>query len=249
MSFAQVWTILRWPLAIVGLLAIVAYALPRLPEAVGGMIEFDPSGSILAPAEEGTETEAPLEIPQAELVEPPLQPPTGPVEDGAAVPIADFAVEDTLADVDAEELPLTDDPGDAAVIAFEIPDGDPSCMAGVALDVTAIAVDSPTTVAVYPSTVEDPLGVVDDLQVGEDLRATPEPIATALIEAEGRVSFGMTAGYQQYFSLGYPEGTPLVLTVAAVPPVDAQGGVVLGALEGEAADAPALRWAGTPGCE
>ena len=249
MSFAQVWTFLRWPLALLGLLAVVAYALPRLPDALGGMIEFDPSGSILAPDEGASESEVALDVPVAELAEPTLQPGTGPVTDGSATPIADFSVSETIADIDGETLTLSDDPADAIIIAFDIPPGDPGCMAAVTLNLTASEVNSPVEVGVFPSTLDDPVAVVDNQLVEDELRATPTPIALALVEGEGPVPIDITAGYQEYFLHDFPAGRPLVLTLAATTPVEPPGGASFVSANAEdEEEVPTLLWTGTPGC-
>ncbi|MEE8603493.1 hypothetical protein [Euzebya tangerina] len=250
MTFARVWTILRWPLAIIGLLAVVNYALPRLGEAAGEMIEFDASGSILAPEteDEPEEDEDALDIPDAELAPETLEPPTGPVTDGAATPVADFFVNDIVADVDQPVLVLSDDPADSAVIAFEIPPGAPACMALMNLNLTAVEVASATEVGVYASTIDDPVGVVDNQAIDGDLRATQTPMATALFETTGTVTLDITAGYQQYFTQGFAPGRPLVLTLAAVSPVETQGGVTMAASETADDSVPRLLWNGTPGC-
>jgi hypothetical protein len=248
MSFAQVWTYLRWPLAIVGLLAIVNYALPRLPEALAGMIEFDPSGSILAPDEDVSESESALDVPVAELESPTLQPGTGPVTDGAAVPVADFSVNDTIADIDTDALTLSDDTTDAVVIAFDIPAGDPGCMSAMTLDLTAAEVLSATEIGVWASTLDTPVEVVDNQLVEGDLRVGTTPMATALVEAEGQVAIDVLGGFQSYFLQDFAEGRPFVLTIMATTPVEPLGGVSFVSANVETEDVPTLLWSGTPGC-
>ncbi|CAN5286690.1 hypothetical protein BH23ACT9_BH23ACT9_31070 [soil metagenome] len=248
MTFTQVWSILRWPLAILGLLAVANYALGNLADAAGGMIEFDASGSILAPEEEATEGEDLL----ADLPEPApiatLAPGTGPVTDGAATPLADFHVNNTVADIVNDSLVLTDNPGDSIVVAFEIPEGDPGCMSVVTMTMTAEDVRSATEVGVFASTLDDPLQTVNNQQVDGDLRATGTPMAVALIESPGAITFDLTAGFQSYFTQNFAADRPFVLTLVATVPVESLGGVRFVSANTESAEAPTLLWTGTPGC-
>ncbi len=247
MTTSQVWTVLRWPLAILGLLAVVNYALPRLPEAASGMIEFDTTGSIL---DDATESEAPdeLDVAVAPLEEPTLQPGTGPVTDGTAPPIADFFVNDTVADVDSEALVLSDDPADSVVVAFDFPAGDPGCMAVVNLNLTVDDVSSPVEVGVFASTIDNPVEVVDNQQVDGDLRATSSPMAVALIQDPGVITFDVTGGFQSYFTQDFPAGKPFTLTIVPTVPVESQGGIRFAAADAGGDTAPTLLWTGTPGC-
>jgi hypothetical protein len=245
MTPSQVWIYLRWPLALLGLLAIVQYALPRLPEAVAGMVEFDPSGSILAPT---SESESDLPIPEAEIAAATLQPGSGAVADGTAQPIADFAVADTVADIDVEAMELSEAPGDAVVIAFDLPAGDPSCMASMTLSLTVADAAGATEVGVWPGTIAEPVEVVDDQLVEGDLRATPTPMATVLVEQAGPIQVDVLGGFQQYFSLDLPAEQPFVLVLQATTPVEPGGGVAFASANAQDETVPTLSWTGTPGC-
>lgn len=247
MTFNQVWTFIRWPIAILGLALVVNYALPRLAEVSGDLVEFN-GGPLLTGETESAAPEAdPLDVPVTEIGEPTLQAPTGPVTDGAATPLADYFVNDTIVDVDGT-LVLSDDPADAIVLAFDIPAGDPGCMAVMNLNLTASEVLSQTTVGVYPSTDDQPQAVVDNGSSTEDLRASDEPIATLNIGQPGTVTFDITAGYQAYFNQDFPPGRPLALTIAAIGEVGTQGGVSFVASESADEEVPRLLWTGTPGC-
>lgn len=248
MTFSQVWTYLRWPLAVIGLLLVAQYAIGNLGEAAGGMIEFDASGSILAPDDAASETEDPLDaLPTAAPVST-LEPGTGPVVDGLGGAIADLHVNDTAADVDGEELVISDDADDKVVVAFDIPAGDPGCMAVVNLSITAVDVRSPVEIGVFASTVDDPVGVQDNQELTGDLRASATPMATALLEEPGTLTLDLTAGYQEYFTLGLPATQPLVLTIAPTVPVEPLGGVSFAASETGSEAAPTLLWTGIPDC-
>lgn len=248
MTFAQVWTYLRWPLAIVGLLAIANYAISNLSMAAGGMIEFDASGSILAP-DSPSESPEPLDtaaLPDA-VPATGLQPGTGPVTDGIGTAIADFSVNDTIADATGEELVLSDDPGDIAVVAFDIPDGDPACMDVVTLNLTISDLVTATEIGVFVSSVDDPAAVPDNGAVDGDGRGSPVAIATALGGEPGTLSVDITQGYQEYFTLDLPE-RPLVLTVAPTVPVEPQGGISFESVDAGGETPPTLLWTGAPGC-
>lgn len=247
MSLSTAWALVRWPIAILGLLAIVNYALPRLGEAASGMVEFDASGSILAPAGDASESEAELDVSVADLEPQELEAPTGPVTDGVASPITDFYVNDTIADVDSPTLVISDDPADSAVVAFEIPPGDPACMAVMNLNLTASEVLSPVEIGIFASTVDDPAAVVDNQAMEGELR-TPTPMAIGLYEVPGTVTFNITAGYQDYFTQGFPPGKPLVLTVAPTVPVAPQGGLTFVSADAQSDTSPQLLWNGTPEC-
>jgi hypothetical protein len=252
MTPLQVWTILRWPLAIVLLLAVANYALGNLGEAALGMVEFDASGSILAPEdEEAVEGGDDLLADIPEAAPPPvLEPGTGPVTDGTSTAIADFFVNDTVADIDNDGLVIGDNPADSIVIAFDIPAGDPGCMAVVNMNLTAEDVRSSTEIGVFASTVDQPVDVRDNQQVDGDLRATATPMAVARVEAEGQLTLDLTTGFQEYFTQEFDAGRPFVLTVVATVPVETQGGVRFTSTEGdpEGESAPRLLWTGTPDC-
>lgn len=249
MTFAQVWTYLRWPIAILGLLAVANYALGGLGEAAGGMIEFDASGSILAPDAAATETEDPFaeDLPTAAPLAT-LEPGTGPVQDGVGIAIADFHVNDTAADVDGEELVITDDADDKIVVAFDIPEGDPTCMVVVNLRITVTEALSTTEIGVFASTVDDPVEVQDNQELTGDLRAVPEPMAIALVQAPGSLVLDVTDGFTDYFTQDFPAGRPFVLTIAPTVPVEPLGGVRFEAVDAAADDPPTLLWTGDPDC-
>ncbi|MEO2107777.1 MAG: hypothetical protein ABGZ36_19330 [Actinomycetota bacterium] len=246
MTVAKIWTIIRWPIAIVALLAVANYAYPRFLDTLDTLVEFDASGSILAPESESTETELPVStVPTAV---PTLAPPTGPVTDGQAAPIADFYVNDTVADIDGTSLILSDDPADSIVVAFDLPPGDPGCMSSLTLGLSVEDVLSTTELGIYPSSLIDAANVVDNQQVDGDLKASPSPMATALVEAEGRLELDVLGGYQSYFLLEHPPGTPFVLTVEPTIDVESQGGVRIVSANAESDASPTLTWVGTPGC-
>lgn len=247
MTFSTVWSLVRWPIALLGLIAIVNYALPRLGEAASQMVEFDATGSILAPDEGGSESEGGLDVPVADLDPQQLQAPTGPVTDGVASPIADFYINDTIADVDSPTLVISDDEADAAVLVFEIPPGDPSCMAVMNLNLTASEVLSPVEIGVFASTVEDAAAVVDNQAVEGDVRV-PTPMAVGLYGTPGTITFNITGGYQDYFNQGFPPDKPLVLTVAPTAAVSPQGGLTFVASEAQTDQSPQLLYSGTPDC-
>lgn len=247
MTSAQIWTYIRWPIAIVLLAALGNYAYPRFVESLGTLIEFDASGSILAPESETTESETPAEVLPTSV--PTLAPNTGPVTDGVSTAIADFFVNDTVADVDNESLILSDDPADAIVIAFEIPPGDPGCMSSMSLGLDVAEVSSTTELGVYASSLSEAATIVDNEQVDDpDLRALATPMATALVEQQGRLNLDVLAGFQSYFLQGFPPGTPFVLTIVPTIPVESQGGLRITALDAANEDVPSLSWVGTPGC-
>ena len=246
MTVAKIWTFVRWPIAIVALLAVAQYAYPRFLDTLPTMFEFDPSGSILDQSTESSESEEPLAL--EPTTAPTLAPPTGPVTDGTAVPIADFYVNDTVADIDNDALILSDDEADSIVIAFDLPPGDPGCMSSMTLDLTIDEVLSATEIGVYASNLTTAGQVVDNQQVDGDLRAVATPMATALIESPGRINLNVLAGYQSYFTIGQPPATPFVVTIAPTIPVESQGGLRIDSANLENDNSPALTWLGTPGC-
>ncbi|HUG87008.1 MAG TPA: hypothetical protein VMM13_20740 [Euzebya sp.] len=251
MTFAQVWTFLRWPLAILGLLVVAQYALSNLSEAAGGMIEFDASGSILAPDAEASESEGlPEDLPTAEpQPSATLAPGTGPVTDGASTATADFHVEDIIADVDGSELTLGDGEQDAVVVAFDIPAGDPGCMAVVNLSMGVTDVASATEIGIFASAVDEPAEVRDNQEMAADLRAFQSPMQVALITEPATLVVDLTAGFQDYFIHGFPEGRDLVLTIMATVPVEPLGGVSFESIDAEDGEAvPTLLWTGDPEC-
>jgi hypothetical protein len=73
-------------------------------------------------------------------------------------------------------------------------------------------------------------------------------MATALVEAEGRLELDVLGGYQSYFLLEHPPGTPFVLTVEPTIDVESQGGVRIVSANAESDASPTLTWVGTPGC-
>ena len=246
MTPAKIWTFVRWPIAIVALLALANYAYPRFVDSLGTLIEFDASGSIL-----DTATASESALPTAAAIPtttPTLEPGTGPVTDGVGAPVADFFVNDTVADIDNDALILSDDSADRIIVAFDIPPGDPGCMSAMTLGMTVDEVLSPVEIGVFASTVGDAADIVDNEQVDGDLRATTTSMATALVEAPGRLTLDVLAGFQSYFTQDFEPGRPFVLTIAPTVPVESQGGLRMVSSNQEDADAPSLSWVGTPGC-
>lgn len=251
MTFAQVWTFLRWPLAILGLLVVAQYALSNLSEAAGGMIEFDASGSILAPDDGPTESETPTDdLPVAEPeAAATLAPGTGPVTDGATTAIADLHVEGIVADVDSPELALGAGENDAVIVSFEIPPGDPSCMEVVNLSMGVTEVASATEIGIFASAVDDPADVRDNQEMADDLRASESPMQVALITEPATLVVDVTNGFQDYFAQGFPEGRDFVLTIMPTVPVEPLGGISFESIDAQLGEAPpTLLWTGIPDC-
>lgn len=251
MTPMQVWTIIRWPIALLALAAVANYALPRFVETLPTMVEFD-AGGIFEGGPTETETEADLALPApAPTAEPTLAPPTGPVADGEALPIADLYVNGRAANVVDEELLLTDDAEDSITLAFDLPPGDPSCMTSMTLTMTATSVPADGVQAsLFASSLTDAVEIGQNFQVDGDLRQSPTAAAMAspLITAAGPVEMDVLNGYQTYFSLGYPPATPFVVTMQTVtqPPVGDPLAFVSSRAENE--QVPVLRWTGDPAC-
>ncbi len=246
MTPAKIWTFVRWPIAIVGLLALANYAYPRFVDSLDTLVEFDPSGSVFAPV---TETEG--DIVATELLpttQPTLEPPTGPVTDGVAAPVADFFVSNRVADIDNDALIIGDVDGDQVVVAFDIPPGDPGCMEAMTLSLSVEEVASAIEIGVFPSTVGNAANIVDNEQVDGDLRASSQQMASALVEAPGRLALDVLAGYQSYFTMDFEPDRPFVVTIAPTVSVEQQGGIRMTASNQENEDAPSLSWVAIPDC-
>lgn len=237
----RIWEFLRWPLAVALLGWVVYWTAPRAVEALGNSFEFGTTGGL-------TETEAATATPTP--TETPVQIPTGPVDDGTAAPLTDFAVDGgVIAGLAAEEIVISEEPGDAVVLAFDAIGGDPGCLATVLLEIAVI--DATTTeVGAWPASAVDPGTVADGVAVPDPLLLNPQPGARALTDGSpGRLQWDITAAYQEWVTSGQaPADGPFTLAVTATSPVEPGGGVQFASSDAGEDDAPSLTWTGVEGC-
>ena len=237
-----IWLWLRWPIAVFALGALVLWTIPRALEAIAESVEFN-TGT----GDDATETPAPPTIASTEP-EVITAPPTGPVEDGSANPLADFVARDgVVADASGEVLELTDDPEDALVLAYDRIEGDPSCVAGMTLEIEVI--DGTTTeLGAYASAALDAPELQDFATLPDPLVVTEIPALALTNGTPGRLMWDLTALYQEWSAAGLaPPDAPFVVAVRATSPVEEGGGVEFAALE-SGDEAPTLTWTGVPGC-
>lgn len=236
----EVWRSLRWVVAFGACALVVVVGVPMAINAVTSSIVV---GGDADDVEEADGSSAEEGAPASDEEPPAGGVPTGPVTDGEAEPDADLGVRDgTVQQASARALSLTDD-SDVLVLLFPLIEGDPGCVASAALELSLLEADR-TEVAVYAGDVEE--GVDDGDEVG-DPRRDDTVHALALTDGTpGRLRWDVTDLYRSWASgqLASP-GAPFAVVVAVH---GAPADVTFASSESDEADAPALVWAGEPGC-
>ena len=246
MTAQRIWTFVRWPVAIVVMLGIVAYAAPRARDAIGGMIDFGfEEGSIFDPdgadaTEEATTVPGSEDPAVAEL-------PTGPVEDGSAQPTADFGLSGGTADaVDAPEIAIGSQEG-AAVLAFAPIDGSPDCLATMTLGISVLEATQ-TEIGIFVAALSGVDAVATGEAVTGDVVTTDTPFAVALVADSGRLELDVSLAYRDFLTGSGASGEPFVLSVVPTSTLEEGGGITFAASEQGAEAGPALTWTGIEGC-
>lgn len=249
MTFARIWVWLRWPLALLLMVAIVRYAMPRFLDAAGSAVSFNFGDSLLFAGGSEEPSAEPTGAP-SEVIDPTLlQRPAGPVEDGSATPVADFdASEGSVDDLTAEELVIGDVLGDVVLLAFNLVDGDPDCLTSMELAVEVLAADGETEIGIWP-TYQGDAATFDQFEAIADPLVFPGlPTALAGVAAPGRLEqLDVLAAYRAIFDAGLPAGSVFTLAVQPTGTLEEGGGVVFASSEA-GDEAPVLSWTGAPGC-
>lgn len=223
------WRSLRWLVALAVSALLIVIIIPLAFNAITSSVEFGGED-----AEEGDEGE---EENVGEL-------PSGPVEDGAAIAVTDFAVRGEVVRQTADPQLAAAEAGDAIVIAFPLVDGDPECVESAHLHAQLLE-GGATKLQVYASDITDPEALEDGQEVG-DPRRDEKVWWTAVTDGSpGGLLWNITDLYKAWASGELaPAGTQLVVVVATSEGVP----VVLASSEREAQQAPTLSWRGVPDC-
>ena len=244
MTAQRIWTFVRWPIAIVVMLAIVAYAAPRARQALGGMVSFGfEEGSIFDPDGADATAEPTATVEASE--EAPVTLPTGPVADGTAAPVADFGLSGGTADaVDDPQIAIGEQEG-AAVLAFAPVEGHPDCLATMTLGLSVLEATQ-TEIGIFLADLPGADAVATGEAVTGDVVTTDTPFAVALVADAGRLELDVSLAYRDFLTAG-GGGGPFVLSVVPTSTLEAGGGITFAASE-NGVDTPALTWTGIDGC-
>lgn len=255
MTAQRIWTFVRWPLAIALMLAVVAYAAPRLGDALGGMVDLGFEEGSVFDLDGGDATEeATDDVAEVPTTEAAVELPTGPVEDGTAAPVADFGLSGGTADaVDDPIVPIGDQDG-AAILAFEALDGHPDCLATMTLGLQVLEATS-TEIGIFLADIADAAAVATGGAVAGDVVTTDTPFAVALVRDPGRLELDVSLAYRDFVAAtaaaggaGGPGGDLFVLSVVPTSTLEAGGGVQFAASEQGEETGPSLTWTGVPDC-
>jgi len=226
-------TKLRWPLAMLGILLVVAVTVPAAVTAIQGSVRF----------RDGDELETVEATPASDLAR------LGPVAPGSAAPAMDFVARGgTVTASTAAYLVLGDQPGSAVVLAFPAIPGNPTCIGDVSLELT-VAEATPTEIAAFGATAWDVANLIDGASLPARLLVDHAPSLHAPINgAPGRLRWNVTSAYRTFLTSGEaPAGAPFVAAVVATGAVQPGGGVRFFASESPE-NGPVLSWTGVPGC-
>jgi hypothetical protein len=224
---------LRWLSALIGLVALVTFAVPQAVRDLRAGIQI------------GDEAESSASGAGAGGAAGVL---TGPVADGEGRPVADFAVTAGAAkETAARILTVLGQPGDRIVIAFDRIPGDPACVGKAQVEVFVLKA-TPTELRLFPSAAFEPTVVTDDAPV-PDQPPLPTPPPLAFTDGTpGFLAWDVTVLYKEYVAApAVPPAAPFVVAVSPSAPTAATR-LSFAASEAGPEDAPRLTWAGVPGC-
>lgn len=222
----------RWPLAVLGLALVMAVTAPAAMRALVNSVEFrDPRQG------QGAAEPAPEQFAG------------GPVSDGSAAPIADFAARGgTVTESKAPELTLIAGEDSAVILAFPVIPGNPTCVGNVWIEATVLQA-APTELGSFGASAYNAHDLADGAPLPAELRAGEEPSWRAFTSAPGRLRWDVTSAYRDFLTSGQaPPGAPFVAAIHTTRS-DQPDGVVRFAASESGVDAPALIWSGVPGCQ
>jgi hypothetical protein len=228
----QLWQWVRWPLALFGLVLVVAVTVPAAIHALSSSVELrDPRQA------------------RVEAKPAPDQLAGGPVSDGSAPPVADFvARRRVVAESGASELVLTDEQGNAVVLAFPVIPGNPTCVGNVWIEMTVLQA-TPTELGSFRASAYNADHLADGAPLPAVLLVDKEPSWKAFTAASGRLRWDVTSAYRDFLTSGQaPAGAPFVAAISVTRSDQPGGGVRFAASE-SGVNAPALIWNGVPGCQ
>jgi len=228
----QLWGWVRWPLAAVGLVLVFAITAPAAIHALMSSVE--------------------LRDPQQDRVK--MEPPPkllagGPVSDGSAPPIADFAARHgAVAESGEPTIALTGEQGSAIVLAFPMIPGNSTCVGNVWIEMTALQA-TPTEMGSFGASASSAGELTDGAPLPAGLRTGEEPTWRAFTATPGRLRWDVTSAYRDFLTNGQASaGAPFVAAITTTRS-EQPGGVVRFAASESRANAPALIWSGIPGCQ
>jgi hypothetical protein len=223
-------TALKWTVAVVGLVLIVVFAVPRAISELQQAIVLDTGDD-------------PDELPDIDpgSTEPPA------IETGLVTAIADLADRNgTIQQVATETIALGTDAGSQMLVAFPPVPADTACLTEVLLEVLLLEA-TPTDILVRPARLRD----VDALTVGGALPGDvviggTEPAAAVTDGSSGWLRWNVTGQY----TLAAREsiGDAVVLSIVLPDAEDEEREITLGSVVAGEDSAARLTWSAVEGC-
>jgi hypothetical protein len=227
-------TFVKWTVALLVLAGVVLYALENLGPAI--------SQGVALRGDEDSEDDGDIAA-------------GGPVTDGAVAPVVDVSVAGgTATGLTAPTLAIGPGPGDAALLAFDLVQGSPDCLATLNLEMSVLSATGPTELGAYPSGVFEATALADAGPVqGELVLDRTAPPVQLTDGTPGRLRWDVLDVYRtwasgQPFASGatVPEGTRFTVAVRATDEGAIGREVVFDA--SESPSGPTLVFTGVPGC-
>lgn len=237
MNMGDIWRYFKWPITITVMVVVALGSWATLKATWKDMFVFDASQSSVLGGQKSES--AATESTQDTSV---VQPGTGPVQDATLKAIAAFGVSQGVVSPKADGYAISDDPLNRMVIAFDVPAGNPACVAALEVNMKVQSTKGQVVLGLFPSKVTEPAKATPGSQQPSDLLLSPSAMSLNALGAPGEFKADITAHFADWFTMNHPAGTPFTLTVAPAEAVAPGDEVVIGAN-------PTLTVKGTPGCK
>ncbi len=201
------------------------------------MFLIDASQSSVLGGQKSEQTEEPKAA-DASIV----QPGTGPVADANQKAIAAFGVSEGKVVPKADGYSISDQPLNRMVVAFDVPAGNPACVASLEVAMKVQKAKGQVVLGVFPSKVTTPQNVNPGDDQESDLTLSPRAMSLNALGNPGDFKADITAHFADWFTMNHPAGTPFTLTLAPAEAIEPGDEVVI-------SSTPTLNVKGTPGCQ
>jgi hypothetical protein len=223
-------TALKWTAAVVGLVLIVSFALPRAVSNLQQAITLDTGDD---------PDELPAVAPEA------TEPPS--IESGVMVSVADLADRNgTIQQVESETIALGTEAGSQMLVAFPPVPADTACLTEVILEALLIEA-TPTDILVRPAQLRDVNALTAGGALpGDAIIGGTEPAAAVTDGSTGWLQWDVTGQYT--LAAREAAGDLVILSIVLPEAEDEEREIVLGSVVGGEDSAARLSWSAVEGC-
>lgn len=222
-------SILKWTAAVVALLLVVSYTVPRIVSELRSAVELEQGeDEDLLPEEESEEPRA--------------------IQRGEEPAVLDLSERNgTVQQVATEHITVGEAGGEQLFAGFHHIPADTACLLEVLLDVAVLEVTAGELYA-RPAQLRDPLGLTDGAPLPPDVII--EGVEPAIAVSDGNAGV-LVWDVTDVYTLASREAPADVVMLSVSPQLEDETGyhLLVAATEGGEENAPRLRWRAVEGCE